>query len=730
MWVFGQPVGSGNDDLWRLDLTGSPMWTQVPISGSEVIRDPSAVYDALRHRMLVFGGSRDNTFLLLNGTLEISLTNPTALHALHPLGQTPRARFGHAAIYDPVRDQMIVFGGYNGNGFVNDVWVLTLAGTPTWNQITPLGAPPARRDAMTAVYDPIGDRMLVFGGWDGRAYRNDVWSLELSGETPRWTQILPTGTLPSTRRNHSAAFDASRNRMIVFGGMHSDYPNFDFPTETWELRLEGAPVWEMIPVSDPPPGRDGARAVYDPIGDAFVLFGGANVSGHLDDTWFLSFSGSPTWSVLGSPRPLVLPSARRDHTTILDPEQDRLVVFGGWDGAAENDLWTLSLSDPPTWSEVHAAGDRPPARSAHTALYDSRHREMVIFGGYDGTFRNDVWALALAGALAWRQIVPAGPGPSGRSAMTAVFDAPRDRLVVFGGYDGTEYSAEVWTLNLVGAPVWTRVAEHGPQPSARQHPFAEFDPAQNELVVFGGFNGGTSIKKGGFLDDTWVLDLGSADPKWKKRLPHVAPSARFSGRGGWDARRERMVMVGGNDGIVLADSWELSDDSWRWSELSPAGDRPAPRMLHTATFDPVRDRLLLFGGVGENNVLFHDTWALEFGDAAREEGERMARDGTSVRSQIPATEVVESTPASFAVHGTFPNPAVGSFRVAFSLPGAAAATLEVFAIDGRRVAFREVGSLGSGRHVVRLADSLPAGVYLVRVTQGTESRSVKTAVLR
>jgi hypothetical protein len=53
-------------------------------------------------------------------------------------------------------------------------------------------------------------------------------------------------------------------------------------------------------------------------------------------------------------------------------------------------------------------------------------------------------------------------------------------------------------------------------------------------------------------------------------------------------------------------------------------------------------------------------------------------------------------------------------------------------VSGRRVMAREVGSLGAGRHAVDLAAGrhLPPGLYLVRLTQGPNSRVVRTAVLR
>ena len=109
----------------------------------------------------------------------------------------PTARFCHTAIYDPVRDRMVVFGGYDG-GYRNDVWALSLAGSPAWSELAPGGTPPSARDAHTAIYDPVRDRMVVFGGYDGASLRNDVWALSLSG-SPAWSELAPAGTPPVAR---------------------------------------------------------------------------------------------------------------------------------------------------------------------------------------------------------------------------------------------------------------------------------------------------------------------------------------------------------------------------------------------------------------------------------------------------------------------------------------------------------------------------------------------------
>jgi hypothetical protein len=89
-------------------------------------------------------------------------------------------------------------------------------------------------------------------------------------------------------------------------------------------------------------------------------------------------------------------------------------------------------------------------------------------------------------------------------------------------------------------------------------------------------------------------------------------------------------------------------------------------------------------------------------------------------------------PLRFALDGARPNPARGGrLSIAFSLPVAMPATLEVLDVGGRRVASREVGSLGAGRHTLALGDPrrLAPGIYQVRLRQGARVSVTRVAVL-
>jgi hypothetical protein len=324
---------------------------------------------------------------------------------------------------------MVVFGGYDGTR-LSDVWTLSLAGSPAWSAVGVAGSLPDARNTHTAIYDPVRDRMVVFGGYGATSgLLNDVWALSLSG-SPAWSALAPAGSLPTARYNHTAIYDPVRDRMVVFGGYDETAmtPAERYISDVCALSLAGSPAWsELAPAGSPPSVRSGHTAIYDPVRDRMVVFGGTD-GNPFNDVWVFSLSGSPNWSALtpaGS-----LPSRRDGHTAIYDPVRDRMVVFGGYND--RNDVWALSLAGSPAWTELTPAGSPPPGRSDHTAIYDPVRDRMVVFGGYG---LNDVWALSLAGSPAWSALAPAGSPPSARFRHTAIYDPVRDRMVVFGGLD-------------------------------------------------------------------------------------------------------------------------------------------------------------------------------------------------------------------------------------------------------------------------------------------------------
>ena len=91
---------------------------------------------------------------------------------------------------------------------------------------------------------------------------NDAWSFDLGGGG--WDSIPVTP--PPPRYGHAAMFDPITESMIVFGGVAST-PRFD----VWKLSLDDDPRW--APVSGPVPAMDTPATIHDPVRNRMVVFG-------------------------------------------------------------------------------------------------------------------------------------------------------------------------------------------------------------------------------------------------------------------------------------------------------------------------------------------------------------------------------------------------------------------------------------------------------------------------
>src|SRR5262249_30278497 len=204
----------------------------------------------------------------------------------------PSARYDVVSAYDPVRDRLLVFSGF-GSGYMSDLWQLTLSGNPTWSQLFPTGTPPSPRGLYSFTYDPLNDRMILFGGSMGGTDYRDVWALKLAAPAA-WTQLFPTGTPPSPRSGHSAIYDTPRDRLIVFGGNGGTALN-----DVWALSLPsggGTPSWSQIsPSGSPPSPRYGHTAVAFEVARSMLVFGGSAGGSPLGDLWSLNLNTS-AWS--------------------------------------------------------------------------------------------------------------------------------------------------------------------------------------------------------------------------------------------------------------------------------------------------------------------------------------------------------------------------------------------------------------------------------------------------
>lgn len=705
------------NDVWSISLgtAAQPVWTKLDSLGTPPRGRKAAcsIYDPVRDRVVLFGGRTDNN-AVLGDVWALELSGATRWLQLLPAGTPPPAMTWQSAIYDPVRDRMLVYGGYDNLDPLGDVWELTLGDTPTWTRLTIPGPAPLPRYGHSAIYDPVRDRMVIFGGWSGFLgfRRNDIWALSLGG-TPQWTDLTPASGSPSERTGHTMIYDHLRDRAVVFGGSAGSTPFND----VWAFSLGGAAGWtQLAPSGTGPAGRWGSRAIYHPGRDAMIVYGGdtSPTNNPFSDVWSLSLGGGTSWSELSpSPPP---PALRKWAAAAFDPVGARMLLFGG-EWPSFGDVLALSADGgPPNWERLAVEGTPPPWRGGASAIYDASRTRVILFGGgADDAAFNDVWVLDLAATPRWTQLFPAGPSPPGRLNHSAVYDAAGDRMIVFGGCDpALNPIGDTWELLLGGSGAWHALATSGIAPSARFGHAAIIDPIGDRMLLYGGG------RFGSYSGDLWSLAL-TGEPVWSPLdAAGPAPAARAGHTAVYDPGRRRMVVFGGE----LATSPGVANDVWSlglvgtpaWTSLPTAASPPAARRYHFSAFDAAHDRMLMFGGGAI--FVFNDTWELDW-------------DGAGLPTSVPCGACGQSAIALVTIS---PNPSDRAVTFHFTLARALPTRVRVYDLAGRVVSTLLDETLEAGPHVLEWARVTGSGrraapgVYLCDVRAGG-ARLVRRFVL-
>ena len=86
------------------------------------------------------------------------------------------------------------------------------APTLTWKEVTPVTQLPPRT-FFASTFDPVSNKVLVFGGSDASGQLDETWTFD--GRT--WTQIQ-TDVAPGPRAAAAMAYDSATQRVVLFGG--------------------------------------------------------------------------------------------------------------------------------------------------------------------------------------------------------------------------------------------------------------------------------------------------------------------------------------------------------------------------------------------------------------------------------------------------------------------------------------------------------------------------------
>jgi hypothetical protein len=273
------PHDSSPGELWTWD---GRRWELVPGSASGPSKRivGAAAFDSRRNRIVSFGGSHSS-----RGTLGDTWEWNRA--AWQEIADTRVGRRDHHVLaYDEARGKTVLFGGNWGPApWPTDTWEWDGV---SWTRAAVDG--PAGRSRAGMVYDSGRGQMLLFGGAGTPAgprepfvMFGDTWVWNGTG----WREL--SGSSPPARYAHAMAFDSRRGVVVMYGGaqMTADRQTAHLE-DMWQWDGRG---WTEIKMTGPTPGKRYSPAMaFDASRGRIVLSGGLEVKGRgeytsFDDVW-------------------------------------------------------------------------------------------------------------------------------------------------------------------------------------------------------------------------------------------------------------------------------------------------------------------------------------------------------------------------------------------------------------------------------------------------------------
>lgn len=411
----------------------------------------------------------------------------------------PTMRHSTALAYDPLRQVVVLFGGYSFStgGVFSDTWEWNGA---SWTQLFP-SVQPAARGFHAFAYDPSRQRVVLAGGNSTAAF-GDSW--EWDGAS--WVAVAP---VPYSGAGHALVYEGAAQRMRLIEGSGRGV----------SVLMAGA--WS--PLLGWPPAMSGHAAAYDDVRSRIVVCSGGSEVHEWD--------GSRWWHLTGSTGPL----PRIGHAIVFDAHTGRSLLFGGTGVGVFNDLWSW---DGSVWSSVPSSSG-PVARHDHAMAYDDARNRVVLFGGLGASGHlGDTWEWD---GVQWLASFPSVAPPPRRAAAMA-FDRMRGRIVLFGGSLGLPIG-DTWEWDGVS---WV-MRSSALQPPARQGHAMVYNGVRERIELFGG----ASLMSE--LADTWEWD----GMNWFNRTTS-GPAARRDHVMVYDAARAQSFVFGGRQAADVDDAWSLA----------------------------------------------------------------------------------------------------------------------------------------------------------------------------
>jgi len=554
-----------------------------------------------------------------------------------------------------------------------------------WEQIRPIGVSPAARHGHAAVtLDSQQGMLYVFGGSGLSGIPNrtmDVWMLDSSAKG--WESVVFEGTtmtksaggfvyadddckavtinaqMPVNRAGHTAVSTGSE--ALICGG----FTKKQTTSTVWAGNGNDIECWWFSPVPYPrfdpvklksgslvPATRWGHAIAQDPLLGHVLLFGGMSRGNTaLNDCWFLQLTNTldPTahyeWvSCTPTTATALKPMQRYGAGAVFHESSQSFILYGGfaWSGMSFNsmsDMWVLKDFvdvSKVEWKQINAVSDKPMARGFH-AIWLSGYTIFIHGGQGPGgvgisSVRSDTWSYDIFTKV-WKQFGSSDASPVASSMAVGVLSSTV--AVSFGGL-GPSNTPIVDCVFFDAKSGWTSIDPAGTRPPRSAGNSAIYDPDSFQMLISFGVGQGPTL-----LDDQWILDLttliwvcsvGSsrecqADQKLRgvTSLNRARPSKRAFAASrrvgvykfvfGGIVYQPKMCTAGLTKQLLVGDDemWAMNMASQTWSRVddrlasSTPSARPAARafsqLVNLPSIDVYLNPLMLLGGANMSCVL-------------------------------------------------------------------------------------------------------------------------------
>jgi hypothetical protein len=579
----------------------------------------------------------------------------------------PPPVLGGSLAYDPVHDEVILFGGghvaepdSSGKlvGFTG-TWVYSFQ-NHDWRRLQ-LTIQPSPRMNTRLVCDSKNQALVLFGG-DGQShYLADTWLYDLKSR--QW-RVSTAAAGPEARAGHFTVYDPETGWVIIGGGYNrrdlTDMWAYDASRDSWQ-RLAGEVPRGFYLTADLGPQQHlillvtSTRKPGDTM-DCNVLFPVRTTYGYRIDGKSAGIPNFPT----------------ETHTSV----QKRPPTNAGDAGAPEparRQAQVKRLMNMPENQWVHLAdpGQRAPTRTWGSATFDSDRGQILYWGGeHCGYQGNDVDAYDVA-AHTWRSgdVAPeyperlwnhgvrlAGVTFQGKPwtvhgrKMYAYDPVSRKLIMVRPIRVTTGYDPEplrLFPIVLTSEYQSARDALVNPPSSYVKHVTWTYDPDTAGWKLLGAAPKGldtlmttphgvmgmnvdwpSRLNDAGYLlpwspsqtpEDKAIYLLEVANRKWK-RLSQGQPSPQnlYEQTGlAYDSRRDQVLLHGA--GKNRDEFWIFEIASRLWKKMQPRvlapKDTPPPMCSREAVYVPEEDVFLTSGSASENQP-FSEMWVYKVNENA------------------------------------------------------------------------------------------------------------------